>query len=49
MEKVNVMDSFFRPTRVEISLDALRSNLEGFRRVLPEHVNMMVVVMVQLR
>jgi alanine racemase len=38
------MDSYFRPTRVEISLDALRANLEGFRRVLPDHVNMMVVV-----
>lgn len=38
------MDSYFRPTRVEISLDALRANLQGFRRVLPEHVNMMVVV-----
>lgn len=39
-----VMDSFYRPTRVEISLDALRSNLEGFRRVLPAHVKMMAVV-----
>ncbi|MFE5323887.1 alanine racemase [Paenibacillus sp. NPDC056579] len=38
------MDSFYRPTRVEISLDALRSNLEGFRRVLPAHVKMMAVV-----
>ncbi|NOU92984.1 alanine racemase [Paenibacillus sp. LMG 31456] len=38
------MDSFFRPTRVEISLDALRTNLNGFRRVLPAHVKMMAVV-----
>ncbi|ALS24152.1 alanine racemase [Paenibacillus naphthalenovorans] len=38
------MDSFYRPTRVEISLDALRHNLEEFRRVLPEHVSMMAVV-----
>jgi len=38
------MDSFFRPTRVEISLDALRSNLREFRRVLPEQVSMMAVV-----
>jgi len=38
------MDSFYRPTRVEISLDALRSNLLGFRRVLPAHVKMMAVV-----
>jgi alanine racemase len=37
-------DSFFRPTRVEISLDALRSNLQEFQRVLPEHVKMMAVV-----
>jgi alanine racemase len=44
MEKVDVLDLYFRPTRVEISLDALRANLEGFRRVLPDHVNMMVVV-----
>lgn len=38
------MDSFYRPTRVEISLDALRSNLERFRRVLPADVKMMAVV-----
>ncbi|MCZ8512568.1 alanine racemase [Paenibacillus filicis] len=38
------MDSFYRPTRVEISLDALRHNLEEFRRVLPEDVHMMAVV-----
>ncbi|PZE20806.1 alanine racemase [Paenibacillus xerothermodurans] len=38
------MDSFYRPTRVEISLDALRHNLTEFRRVLPAHVKMMAVV-----
>ncbi|AFH59683.1 alanine racemase [Paenibacillus caseinilyticus] len=38
------MDSFYRPTRVEISLDALRHNIGEFRRVLPEHVRMMAVV-----
>ncbi|MUG73937.1 MULTISPECIES: alanine racemase [Paenibacillus] len=38
------MDSFYRPTRVEISLDALRHNLEAFRAVLPAHVRMMAVV-----
>lgn len=38
------MDSFYRPTRVEISLDALRHNLEAFRRALPEPVHMMAVV-----
>ncbi|WP_026326894.1 alanine racemase [Paenibacillus ginsengihumi] len=36
--------SFYRPTRVEISLDALRHNLEAFRRVLPSDVSMMAVV-----
>lgn len=43
-EEGGLMDSFYRPTRVEISLDALRSNLLGFRRVLPAHVKMMAVV-----
>lgn len=38
------MDSFYRPTRVEISLDALRHNLGEFRRALPQHVRMMAVV-----
>lgn len=38
------MDSFYRPTRVEISLDALRSNLGSFRRILPGNVEMMAVV-----
>ncbi|UQZ83941.1 Alanine racemase [Paenibacillus konkukensis] len=38
------MDSFYRPTRVEISLDALRGNLQRFRKVLPAHVKMMAVV-----
>ncbi|CAG7647715.1 Alanine racemase [Paenibacillus solanacearum] len=38
------MDSFYRPTRVEISLDALQHNLQQFRTVLPEHVKLMAVV-----
>ncbi|WP_159886025.1 alanine racemase [Paenibacillus puerhi] len=38
------MDSFYRPTRVEISLDALRHNLKAFREALPETVRMMAVV-----
>ncbi|WP_281891170.1 alanine racemase [Paenibacillus sp. YYML68] len=38
------MDSFYRPTRVEISLDALRHNLLAFREALPKHVSMMAVV-----
>jgi alanine racemase len=38
------MDSFYRPTWLEISLDALRHNLEAFRRILPESIDMMAVV-----
>lgn len=38
------MDSFFRPTWVEISLDALRHNLEAFREILPETVQRMAVI-----
>ncbi|MFD0697783.1 alanine racemase [Paenibacillus sp. GCM10027628] len=38
------MDAFYRPTWVEISLDALRSNIEGFQKVLPEGMKLMAVV-----
>jgi alanine racemase len=38
------VDVFYRPTRVEISLDALRYNMEQFRRVLPPDMKMMAVV-----
>ncbi|MBO9608364.1 MAG: alanine racemase [Paenibacillaceae bacterium] len=38
------MDSFYRPTWVEISLDALGHNLREFRRVLPEGIALMAVV-----
>ncbi|TXK76892.1 alanine racemase [Paenibacillus sp. N3.4] len=38
------MDAFYRPTWVEISLDALRSNIEGFQRVLPAGMKQMAVV-----
>lgn len=38
------MDSFYRPTWVEVSLDALRHNIEAFRRALPEHMHLMAVV-----
>ncbi|WP_248928718.1 alanine racemase [Paenibacillus hamazuiensis] len=38
------MDPFYRPTRVEISLDALRHNLRAFQQVLPEHIKQMAVV-----
>ncbi|MBD0379713.1 alanine racemase [Paenibacillus sedimenti] len=38
------MDAFYRPTWVEISLDALRSNIEGFQKVLPKGMKTMAVV-----
>lgn len=38
------VESIFRPTRVEISLDALEHNLKQFRRILPTQVDMMAVV-----
>ena len=38
------MDSFYRPTWVEVSLDALRHNIESFRRALPEGMRVMAVV-----
>ncbi|WP_058301457.1 alanine racemase [Gorillibacterium timonense] len=38
------MDSFYRSTRVEISLDALRHNIEAFRSFLPERIELMAVI-----
>ena len=38
------MDAFYRPTWVEISLDALRSNIREFQRVLPREIKLMAVV-----
>ncbi|CAM3486609.1 alanine racemase [Marinicrinis lubricantis] len=38
------MDSIYRPTRVEISLDALRHNITEFRNILPASLKMMAVV-----
>lgn len=38
------MDSFYRPTWAEISLDALRHNLKSFRRILPDTINILAVV-----
>lgn len=38
------MDSFYRPTWVEISLDALRHNLRAFRACLPQEMNILAVV-----
>lgn len=44
LKKVNGLDSFYRPTWVEISLNALRHNLASFRRILPDTINIMAVV-----
>ncbi|MGM0882062.1 MAG: alanine racemase [Bacillota bacterium] len=38
------MDSFYRPTRAEISLDALRHNLQAFRNAIPEGCRLMASV-----
>nr|WP_193580744.1 alanine racemase [Paenibacillus aceris] len=39
-----MVDAFYRPTWVEISLDALRSNIEGFQKILPAGMKQMAVV-----
>ncbi|MFF2093670.1 alanine racemase [Paenibacillus sp. NPDC058174] len=38
------MDSYYRPTRVEISLDALNRNLQAFRNTMPEGRRLLVAV-----
>jgi alanine racemase len=38
------VDSFYRPTWVEISLDALQHNFRAFRRLIPADVEIMAVV-----
>ncbi|QGQ98444.1 alanine racemase [Paenibacillus psychroresistens] len=38
------MDSFYRPTWVEISLDALQHNFHAFRQLIPVNVEIMAVV-----
>ncbi|MFD0871299.1 alanine racemase [Paenibacillus residui] len=38
------MDSFYRPTWIEISLDALRHNLNAFRSLLDPSIQMMAVI-----
>jgi alanine racemase len=38
------MNTFYRPTRAVISLDALEHNIREFRRVLPASIRMMAVV-----
>lgn len=38
------MSDFYRPTWVEISLDAIRHNVAAFRRALPEGIRLMAVI-----
>lgn len=38
------MGTFYRPTWVEVSLDALRHNIQEFRQALPERICLMAVV-----
>ena len=38
------MDTFYRPTWAEISLDALRHNVASFRRLLPNDISLIAVV-----
>ncbi|WP_419871752.1 alanine racemase [Candidatus Pristimantibacillus sp. PTI5] len=38
------MDSYYRPTRVELSLDALRHNLQAFRNAIPQDCRLMASV-----
>ncbi len=43
-EKVNGLESFYRPTRAEISLDALAHNLQAFRNASPQGRKLMASV-----
>lgn len=38
------METFYRPTWVEVSLDALRHNIQAFRQALPAEMKVMAVV-----
>ncbi|WP_040932519.1 alanine racemase, partial [Paenibacillus larvae] len=38
------MDAYYRPTWVEVSLDALSGNLQAFRQALPDSIRIMAVV-----
>ncbi|GAA3402944.1 alanine racemase [Paenibacillus hodogayensis] len=38
------METFYRPTWVEVSLDALRHNIQAFQQALPAQVGLMAVV-----
>lgn len=41
---MNSLETFYRPTWVEVSLDALRHNIQAFRRALPAEMGVMAVV-----
>lgn len=41
---MNGLDLYYRPTRVELSLDALRHNLEAFRNAIPNECKIMASV-----
>lgn len=41
---MNSLDSFYRPTRVELSMDALKHNLQAFRNVIPQGCKLMASV-----
>lgn len=41
---MNGLDSYYRPTRVELSLDALRHNLQAFRNAIPQECRLMASV-----
>jgi alanine racemase len=43
-EQVTRLDAYYRPTRAEISLDALRHNIEQFRKSLGDQIALMAVV-----
>lgn len=44
LKKVEFLDSFYRPTRVEISLDALSHNIQSFRSYIPRDIALMAVI-----
>jgi len=44
LKKVEFLDSFYRPTRVEISLDALSHNIQSFRSYIPRSIALMAVI-----
>jgi alanine racemase len=43
-EQVTRLDAYYRPTRAEISLDALRHNIQQFRQALGDQISLMAVV-----